>query len=378
MGASTGSSAGTAAAPSSTLPTDPAYRGDLLARKLAALVRARWGAVADAARPGSFPGGVALVSADGDGRSWAFLDSSDPVAAVRRLGSALALALRAGAGAIHVLTDDIDAAALVARRCALFEPAPATWLVEGASLRRADASPPAVELVLAPDAELYRPLLALAGLTPMMEGGVLRGELLGLEVARVEVGDDGVARLRPGVGRSDREAGALMRAELGEADALAQVRDLVAQQRHGGAERHPLNQLVPERWLRAVLVAEPGRFGAAALHPVASAVPRRNLQEKGVASAVGEDLDGQPIVVTCSTGVDLDLVPAAADDRLAHAPDARLILVVPERDAVAITQELAARLVSPAEVVTVADTWTNWGAPWSPERPDSPPVRGEG
>ncbi|MGI8755918.1 MAG: hypothetical protein ACR2MB_08675, partial [Acidimicrobiales bacterium] len=91
-----------------------------------------------------------------------------------------------------------------------------------------------------------------------------------------------------------------------------------------------------------------------------------------------EDLDGRPIVVTCSTGVDLDLVPASADDRLAHAPDARLVLVVPERDAVAITRELAARLVAPAEVVTVADTWRNWGAQRSPERPDPPPVRGVG
>jgi hypothetical protein len=50
-------------------------------------------------------------------------------------------------------------------------------------------------------------------------------------------------------------------------------------------------------------------------------------------------------------------VPAAADARLAHARDARLVLVVPERDAHPVTAALAAELVHPAEVVTVPDDW---------------------
>ena len=98
-----------------------------------------------------------------------------------------------------------------------------------------------------------------------------------------------------------------------------------------------MNQLVRERWLRSVLVADPALVGATELHPVGSAVPRANLTEAGVASAVGVDAAGVPVVVTCSVGVDLDAVPSAADDRLAHAPDARLLLVVPAADAAAIT-----------------------------------------
>lgn len=39
----------------------------------------------------------------------------------------------------------------------------------------------------------------------MVEGGELMGELLGLEVARVVVGDDGSAHVEAGVGRFDRE-----------------------------------------------------------------------------------------------------------------------------------------------------------------------------
>jgi hypothetical protein len=63
------------------------------------------------------------------------------------------------------------------------------------------------------------------------------------------------------------------------------------------------------------------------------------------------------VVAVCSVGVDLDLVPTGADVRLAHAPDARLALVVPARDAVAVTRGLAAALSHPAEVVPVDGDW---------------------
>ena len=109
--------------------------------------------------------------------------------------------------------------------------------------------------------------------------------------------------------------------------------------------------------LRSVVVARPGLVGASELRPVGSAIARANLKETGVATAVGTTLDGAPVVVTCSTGVDLELVPSAADDRLTHAPDARLVLVVPTRDALPVTTELAAHLASPAEVVPVDDDW---------------------
>jgi hypothetical protein len=76
-----------------------------------------------------------------------------------------------------------------------------------------------------------------------------------------------------------------------------------------------------------------------------------------VAVALGRDADGGDVVVACSVGVDLDLVPAAADARATHAPAARLLLVVPERDDHHVTRALAARLGAPAEVATVPDDW---------------------
>ena len=331
----------------------PDPRAGLLAAKLGAIVRGHWPDAADGARPGPFPSGATLVDAVGS-RAWILLDED----ADRRLGAALALAQRAGADQLHLIVDDAVAGGILARRAAQFAAPPSVWLASGRDLAPAPAAPPAADPPPAPAAELYRPVLAAAGLEPVVEDGNLLGELLGLEVARVVVDPDGAtAHVEAGVGRFDREVGAMMFAELAEGDAVARAVEFVAGVRAAGAQRHPLNQLVPERWLRSVLVARPELVGAAELRPVGSAVPRRNLKEAGVASAVGEDLEGRPLVVTCSTGVDLELVPCAADDRLTHAPDARLILAVPSRDALPITTQLAEHLALPADVVTVDDTW---------------------
>ncbi len=332
----------------------PDRRATLLAAKLGALVRDRWGEVPDGARPGTFPGGSSLIDAD-SGRAWILLD--DEADAARRLGATLAVADRAAVAELHLLVDDATAAGILARRAAQFARPPVVWAVHGRSLTPATPAAPATDPAPAPEAELFRPVLAAAGLEPVVEGGSLLGELLGLEVARVVVADDGSAHIEVGVGRFDREVGAMMFAELSDSDALARAVAFVDEVRRPGALRHPLNQLVPERWLRSVLVRRPDLVGAASLRSVGSAVPRANLKEAGVASAVGTDLDGRPVVVTCSTGVDLELVPGAADDRLAHAPDARLVLAVPTKDALAVTTELASHLARPAQVVPVGDDW---------------------
>jgi hypothetical protein len=104
-------------------------------------------------------------------------------------------------------------------------------------------------------------------------------------------------------------------------------------------------------------VADPTRVGLAELRPAPPAVPRPNLRDPAIAVAVGGDDAGAEVVVACSVGIHPDLVPAAADARLALAPDARLLLVVPARDAHPVTRALAQRLVAPAELVAVDDDW---------------------
>jgi hypothetical protein len=139
--------------------------------------------------------------------------------------------------------------------------------------------------------------------------------------------------------------------------ALADVIATVRRHRTGAAEGHPLKRLAAERWLRNVVIAHPGLVGAAELRAVAGTLPRTNLKEPVPAASAGTDRDGGPIVVVTSVGVDLDLVPTAADVRLATAVDARLVLAVPERDDVPATRALAGRLRWPAEVVTVPGNW---------------------
>jgi hypothetical protein len=74
--------------------------------------------------------------------------------------------------------------------------------------------------------------------------------------------------------------------------------------------------------------------------------------------AVGVDVDDQPVVVAASTGIDLDLVPSAADARRAAGLDeTRLVLAMVPADAHHRTQQLAGRLRHPAEVRTVPANW---------------------
>ena len=110
--------------------------------------------------------------------------------------------------------------------------------------------------------------------------------------------------------------------------------------------------LAAERRLRSVVVRRPELVGCGGLAPVAPPLSRGDLRVPQPASAVG---DG--VVVACSVGIDLDLVPTAADTRMAHAPDAALVLVVPEGDDHAVTLALAAALREPAEVRTVPAAW---------------------
>jgi hypothetical protein len=312
--------------------------------------------VDDDAAPVALAAGAGLV--DGD-TAWVLLAEK----AGRSLGAALAWGRKAGAPHVHVLVDDSapeGAAGIVARRAQLFAEPPTVWRVVGADLVAADPAP-VVAPADPPDAPELVSLLQEAGLAVVVEDGAVLGELLGLEVARITDGPDG-PELVVGVGRFDRELTEMAHAHLAPADRLVRAVEIVAGYRAPGAPPHPLNQLVPERWMRAALVAEPGRVEAAALRPVPSAVPRANLKDVGVASAVGLDMAGQPLVVTCSTGVDLDLVPAAADDREARAAGARLLLAVPARDALPLTRDLAVRLTPPAGVVALDGEWR---IPWA-------------
>jgi hypothetical protein len=199
-------------------------------------------------------------------------------------------------------------------------------------------------------------MLRAAGAEVVVEHGVIFGEIRGLEVARVRVDDDGRAVLDVGVGRFDQEATALLHGHLPTEDALARAIDEVARHRRPDAVPHPVNRLARDRWLRAQVLDDPSLVGLRSLEPVAPATPRRNTRDALPAGAVGTDDDGARVLVVCSVGVDLDLVPVAADLAAREHAD-RVTLVTPPRDQVPVLRSLADRLAVPATFVGVEGDW---------------------
>ncbi|HEX3541713.1 MAG TPA: hypothetical protein VHT75_14865 [Acidimicrobiales bacterium] len=331
--------------------TSPATtsRDALLHTKLAALVRRRWGA--DAIGPSAtFPGGAALTPASPGGPAFVLVEG----ATHRSLGGVLAWALRHQAGDIHLLTDARpDTAGLLSRRAEPFALNVSVWHVASGDLRAVEPAPFSPPAPLHPDDAPFADTMRRAGAEPVVEFGVLTAEVLGLEVARVVAG-----RLEVGVGSQDRLARREVESGRDPAEQLAEVVALIRQFRTPAGSAHLANNLARERWLRAVLVARPDLVGAAWLAPLPPAVPRGDLRTPGAALAAGMDRDDRPVVVAASIGIDLDLVPAAADGRRAAGLDtSRLLLALTSADAHPRTRQLASLVVPAAEVVTVPTGW---------------------
>jgi hypothetical protein len=277
-----------------------------------------------------------------DDRGWVLIDDG----VVARFGPALAWARRARASRLDVIVDGgAGAAEVVARRAGLFTVAPGVWRVSGTSV--VPASPAPFEHPGAAGPVSVVALLERHGCTVLVEGGVVVGEVLGLEVARMVQGE-----LMVGVGRHDREARRMTRPGEDADDALDEAIAAVRRWRRPGVARHPANTMRRSRWLRSVVCSVPEVVGAPSLAPVPGTVPPRDLTEDRAAPCVGPSG-----VVVCSVGIDLDAVPTAADCRGAYRPDGSLVIVVPEGDDLPITRELAAALASPARVATVPRQW---------------------
>lgn len=258
------------------------------------------------------------------------------------LGGALALAWKTGSlDDVHVFVEDGDPGVL-ARRASCFAAPPTIWSVDGFDATRAEPAPLPQATTVPPEVAAMADVITGAGADPVYEHGRLIGEVEGLEVCRVE-GDP--PRLHVGVGRFDREANELLGKE-----SLEDVVRIVREHRRTDAPDHPLKRWAASRWLRAELLRDPSKVGADVLFPMAPTTEAPDLRVSWPAPATGTAGD-EPIVVVCSVGVDLDLVPAAADVRLLDGRDARLVLAVPERDVHPVTVALAGALAKPADVV---------------------------
>ena len=308
-------------------------------------MRRQWGIEGSAQ---TYPDGAALGPVD----DVVYIMQTGPAA--RLLGRAMLFAERVDASTSHLLVD--EDAGVLARRAAQLEGAPSVWRIDGTSLDQVVPQPPSSSPPMPEAAADFLPLFASLGLDVVVEEGIVRAEVLGLEVARVEIRTDGVADLAVGIGRFDREATSMIHGGDDQEQTLAAAVTIVRNHRHTGAAPHPINRLARSRWLRSLVVADPSLVGARSLEPVPPLVAMASLTEVSPASAVGLMPDDQTVAVVCAAGVDLDLVPTAADMLECHRCD-RVVLVAAERDLVDAQRRLAARLRVPYDLVAIAVPW---------------------
>ena len=319
---------------------DESRRGRLLATKLAALAHDH-GASADLQ---TAPFALGATGIDGD-VGWVFLDDRQQ----RGLGPALAWAVRAGVEQLQILAE--DGTGILARRAPAFRLPIEVWHIVERALLPAIAEPLPEPLAAPTDHDEFRALITEGGATPMVDHGVLVGEVRGLEVCRVVTdAATGDTRLEVGIGQHDREAFQMLHGNVPTVEALAKVVAAVEPHRQHGAAPHPLNRLGQAQALRARLIDEPGLVGASRIEARPSPLDRPNLKD-AYPCVARADIDGRSVTLVVSSGVDLDLVPYATDARLATGEPTRI--VVPARDAVPVQSDIAALLNDPMPIVPV-------------------------
>jgi hypothetical protein len=325
---------------------DPEVRARLLGLKLHALVREHFGDMEPDAQAGL---SVGAASCHGD-TAWVLVEERTD----RGLGVALAWASKRAVTTVHILANDHTGT--LARRATHFAADVRVWKVDGIAIAAAHLDEFEPEPDASPEHLAFVPTILDSGAEVVIEHGVVAGEVEGLEVCRVVIDPvTGANRLEVGVGEHDREAFAMLHGDTPTTDSLKRIVEVVKRHREIDADPHPLNRLGAERALRARVIANPSLIGARDLRTVASPTPRPNLKDPVPCVAVGSTTEGTALVAVFSTGIDLDVVPFAADARAFHAPTvgdaADLVIVVPRRDVSAVTTRVAELLHRPARIV---------------------------
>lgn len=284
------------------------------------------------------------------GRAAVFYATSD-----RMAGPAMVWALRAEVAHLTLVAELEHAGSLARRTSDVAGLIVDVLAVHGTELAPAVAAPIVSPPELDRSAWELASIIGEAGARAVDDHGRIVAEVAGLEVARIVQPDDHPAEIEVGVGEADRELHGLVHSSMDRDAAVRRAVAMVSTERQKGS-MHPLSRMARERWLRSLLLDDPALIGAAALEPVPPLRPRATVLGNVPVAAIGTRIDGSPIVVVCSTGIDLDVVPEATDYRRREDPDAALVIVVPERDRHATTERLVA-VTQRTELVTVAPPW---------------------
>lgn len=270
-------------------------------------------------------------------------------------GPALIWALRSSVDHLHLVAEAEHAGALARRVSDVDAFRIDVVAVDGVELVPAEPVALALPPVLSAEVWGLAPILSEAGARPVDDHGRVVAEVAGLEVARIDEPRDEPVRIEVGVGEADRELHTLVHSNLEIGAAVRRAVTMVAAERQTGS-MHPLTRMARERWVRSILLEDPASIGLASLTAVPPLVARSTVLGNVPSAAVGETPDGRAVVVVCSTGIDLDVVPEAADYRRRDSPEAALWIVVPERDRHAITESVVA-IVPDCELLSITPPW---------------------
>lgn len=261
------------------------------------------------------------AAADAGDRWWVLLaadddrERNDALADGAGLGAALAWVQRRCGDSATPEVSVISTAdpAVLARRAALFDRPIGVFGVVADTLVAAVPAPVPPLQDVADEHRQFSEQIAAAGATPVVQHGVLFGEVCGLEVCRV-VDRAGVAQLEVGIGIHDRAANAEMYPDRPVSAALAEAVTAVWRAR-AVDRRGPVASLAAAQLLRWHAEQRPGEFGFDVVMAAEPPVARRNVSTPVPAVAVGVR-GGISSVVVFSGQPDLELFPYAADARL--------------------------------------------------------------
>ena len=273
---------------------------------------------------------------------------------MRGLGPALLWMNKHNLSEVNVVVE--SDAGVIARRASLFDLQIKVWLLVGNEIVVASASPIELHAVVPEHHFKFAELIERSGATVVTEHGVLAGEVLGLEVCRVvdDVTTEDGARLEVGVGTHDRQLFQMINGQSPTIENLINVVQFVSKIRGDRTVHHPLNRLAQERYLREMLITNPHSIDSDSMERAEPPVARTNLKDATPCVAIGRK-SGADLVAVCSAIADPDLVPFAADARLALQPDAELVLAVAPNNVFPSMKVLASSLHHPASFAVVSE-----------------------
>ena len=297
-------------------------RSRLLSVKLSALVRSVLGDSVQELRSEPCPLGASLLS---DDVVWVLVDGD----ASQALGPTCAWVLRQSSSgipqSINIAVE--NSSGLLARRAQHLALPISVWRIEGTNIARAETEPHSQSVVLGDEYQHFVQQMKDAGAEPLVEHGVLVGEVRGLEMCRV-VSDDttGDVRLEVGIGAHDREAFAMVHSDKPTHESVASVVQAVIAHRFVDAPLHPYNTLAAERFMRWRVIQTPELIGLTSLQPIDPPVKRANLKDAVPCVGRGKDASGKDVVVAFVHGIHLDVVPFAVDVATREAVENVLIV----------------------------------------------------